>query len=165
MRFSVVPQSVPFEIERPNPEHLKDPTAPPTVWVTLRAWDKTLPHPAFIDIAVEAALDVYREAIYEAEQAAQDRPDLVQTLPYEQAAIMLHADRLCCVIEGLEPEEANVWAAAGGPWQRILYALGWWLADPDAAEDDAVPEQEDEAAPEATAGEAPATTTNVSFRE
>lgn len=165
LRFSVVPKSVPFEIERPNPEHRNDPTAPATVWVTLRAWDKTLPHPASVDIAVEAGLDVYREAIYEAEQADQARPGLIQTLPYEEASIALHANRLCCVIEGLEEEEANVLAAAGGPWQKILYALGWWLVDPDAPEADAetgAAIEDDGDDPEASAGGAPATTTGES---
>lgn len=167
MRFSVVPKWVPFEIERPNPEHEADPSAPETIIVTLRAWDKNLPHPATIDIAVEASHDVYRETLYDLEQQQSENPGLVSSAAREQAANTMISERLCIVIEGngtdpgLQSEEADILVSASGPWEDILVALGWWRraeAQPVAPSDG----QEDADDPEAKAGEAPATTTDES---
>lgn len=130
MRFSVIPKSVPFEIERPNPD---DPTGEPIV-ITLRAWDKTLPHPAQVDIAIEGALDVYRDALWQEQQWAQEHPGETRTMPLEQASVALHADILGIVIEGLEPAEVDILVAATGPWQEILVARGWWRRAEDQAE-------------------------------
>lgn len=153
MRFSVVPQWVPFEIERPNPD---DQNGEP-VAVTLRAWDKNLTHSATVDIAVEAAIDVYREAIWGQQQAAADEPGATQIAPLEQAATTMHAEILCAVIEGLEMDEATVLAA--GPWREILSTLGWWAAE-DAAPVAPSDDREDADDPE-DPGE-PATTTGAS---
>lgn len=157
MRFSVVPKWVPFEIERPNPEHETDPNEPETVIVTLRAWDKNLTHSATIDIAVEATIDVYREAIYAEQQRAEMTPGATQIMPLEQAATTMHAEILCAVIDGLEMEEATVLAA--GPWREILSTLGWWAVE-DAAPVAPSDDKEDADDPE-DRGE-PATTTGAS---
>jgi hypothetical protein len=150
MRFSVVPQWVPFEIERPNPD---DPNGDPVV-VTLRAWDKSLTHSATIDIAVEAAIDVYREVIYAEQQRADETPGATQIMPLEQAATAMHAEILCAVIEGLEMDEATVLAA--GPWQEILSTLGWWQP---AAEAPAAPSDDKQDADDPEGPGEPDTTT------
>lgn len=153
MRFSVVPKSIPFEIERPDPSG--DPTQPPTV-VTLRAWHRHGVHPAHVDIAVEAARDVYREWVYRATQEREAAPGAVQNAPAEQAWVTWNADTLCAVIEDLDPNEAMMLARPDGPWEQILVALGWREA---TAEQPTEAEGDD---PEAEAGEAPATTTDAS---
>jgi hypothetical protein len=152
MRFSVIPKSVPFEIERANPD---DPNGEPVV-VTLRAWQKSLPHPEQIDIAVEGVIDVYREAIWAEEQRRNAQPGAVLLSGLTRAQHEMHAGILDAVIEGLEPGEAEILAVDGGPWQEILIALGWWkLAEPAAPSDG----KEDADDPEAP-GEEPVTISN-----
>lgn len=158
MRFSVVPKSVPFELERPDPSGF--PNVPPIV-ATLQAWDRHDVHPAAVDIAVEAARDVYREVLFAEEQWRAENPGQRRDAPIEQASMQLHADMLCAVIEGLEPDEGLTLSRDGGPWQHILFVLGWWAVDPDApvpSAEHTADADDDGNNPEAQ-GEAPATTT------
>lgn len=164
LRFSVVPRSVPIEIERPNAFKASD-DDPDSMLVELKGWPSGARCPVHIAIAVESAYDAYRMAMRDENDRRRAAGEIITdtvtdpetgeqsdrqryvgpTHIVSQIMADLRRDLLCAVVEGLEEHEASMLVENEGPWEEILVSLGWWTKRTEATE-----EASEEGDPEAT---------------